>query len=293
MILNMTGPNKDISIEFSSASYYQFIANQLKHQLSTFNTGRSKAFDSNDERWVTVVPLLNTIRDSAESLLVLSQYMKLRDCYVISRTIFETTLNTLHILTGHEDIVDRAHKHALQKSVRDLDRVLELNELGIQIGNKLDIQIDSFPEIKEAIEDYTSKSGREITKWTPESIVKRIEIIEEKFGRSVAHILNIAFFAIYRHASEIAHGTVFGALFSIGKYQPPGTINNEHDLQNFKQGMINELVSMTIHLLGTIIVIEASEFDLPSLHQEYRNIVTAIDKNTPEIPKDLIHGSKG
>ena len=53
--------------------------------------------------------LLLAVSDSMESLAILSNFNKTRDCYVTSRVIYETTLNILLILsTDFESMEENA-----------------------------------------------------------------------------------------------------------------------------------------------------------------------------------------
>jgi hypothetical protein len=64
----------------------------------------------------------------------------------------------------------------------------------------------------EALAEFTRKSGAERTTWCDEDIYDRIKIIENRFPGT-----NLSFGAstisIYRHSSEILHGTYFGVRY--------------------------------------------------------------------------------
>ena len=48
------------------------------------------------------------------------------------------------------------------------------------------------------------------------AIDSRIEFVEQEFGETPAKRLHAAYFAIYRHSSEIMHGSFFGAAYFLG-----------------------------------------------------------------------------
>lgn len=68
------------------------------------------------------------------------------------------------------------------------------------------------------LQHFTRNNEREITEWTPENAQGRVEQVYVSFGGQAAKGLALGF-GLYRHASEIAHGTLFGTLFSWGAMQ--------------------------------------------------------------------------
>src|SRR5688500_10920835 len=94
------------------------------------------------------------------------------------------------------------------KALRDLERRVEI--AGAEVVSLLWSGADEIlasRAAQEVLQEYTSKTGREITSWTPETVKERLEAIDRRFGRDTARGL-IFGILIYRHASEIAHGTL-------------------------------------------------------------------------------------
>ena len=78
---------------------------------------------------------MNGILDSCDSLILLSQrpkgkFPKIRDSFIISRTIIETIINVTFIFAKGEEASKQAEKHWLQRTIRDLDR-------GIKVGDQI------------------------------------------------------------------------------------------------------------------------------------------------------------
>jgi hypothetical protein len=167
----------------------------------------SALLDESGERWRVLIPLSYSMQDSCETISLLATHGKLRDCFVIARTVFETIINFCFIC-GEGDEAARAEAHARQKAYRDLQRELEINQRKLSVQWTGQIDLSNNPEIVEAIAEFTSSKGREIRSWTPETIKERIEAIEARYGSKVAINLQFAYLAIYRHSSEIAHGTL-------------------------------------------------------------------------------------
>src|SRR5205807_4645398 len=131
---------------------------------------------------------------------------------------FEAIVNTCFIMAEGKAAADRARRHAHQKSYRDLDR--EICGTGLRLVSTAKDEQASNPGLQADLALFTHRNGRENIQWTDENIPERIATIERKYGRASATGLRFALFAIYRHSSEIAHGSLFGALFSLGLTLP-------------------------------------------------------------------------
>ena len=77
------------------------------------------------------------------------------------------------------------------------------------------VDLSKNPDLENALRKFTNKKGREKRKWTTENIEKGIEIIEKKYGSEVSGNFVFGFTSIYRHASEIIHGTFLGPYFQL------------------------------------------------------------------------------
>jgi hypothetical protein len=160
-----------------------------------------------------------SIIDSCQSLFILAAHRKMRDCFICARAIFDNALNIGYYSVKGEETINLAYDHALQKSYRDLRREIEIKDIKLIIGLK---DINSIPKsdrLRKSLEEFTSKKGLEIRNWTDDNIYKKIELINEKFGDGVGVPFTMAFYYVYRHASEIIHGTIFGAMFNLGMTQ--------------------------------------------------------------------------
>ena len=202
--------------------------------------------------WLIAAPSSFAIFFSIESLLILARMGKTGDCFVLARVIFETIINICFVFAGGDGTAERAMRYAKQKGSRDLSRMMAIG------GSKLSLKweaidgVDLPDDISEALQEFTSKKGREIRKWTPQSIKQKIELIDKKYGSETTKRLFFPFFAIYRHASEIAHGTFFGVMFSMGLTDPKGLPKSEAELvdkQTANLTMILLMISMSISSL--------------------------------------------
>jgi len=214
--------SKENSDEFGSADatnrLWIFYKNQIDLLRQTYKIYPEKL----TEVGRVIYPLIYSAIDTSESILFLAQRGKVRDCYFLARTAFETIVNISFICAKGEEAAKRAKRHAIQKSYRDLSRKVDINGFNLSLQWTGEINIYDDPELLEAIAEFTSKKGREIKNWTPENLQEQIESINLRFGNGISGNFQFAFISIYRHASEIAHGTFFGALFSLGLTTPGG-----------------------------------------------------------------------
>ena len=88
-----------------------------------------------------------------------------------------------------------------------------------------------------------------------------MEAIDLRFGHDAARGL-IFGILIYRRASEIAHGTLFGALFSWGALTPGRPLQSVSDMQSFRIGQGRLLAMLTAYALESLIRILAGELGL-------------------------------
>lgn len=158
---------------------------------------------------------------SANSLLTLTEEANLsvRDCFPIARSIVESAINAAFILAKGPEAADRAIRHARQKSYRDLARSWNVGNTAIEMRWTGEVPPDERAELEALVAEFTDARGREMD-WSDESLRQKLVVIEENFSSDAALLLNGAAFLIYRVASEVTHGSYFGALFFWGMTRP-------------------------------------------------------------------------
>lgn len=107
-------------------------------------------------------------------------------------------------------------------------------------------------ELSEALREFTTKSGKERTEWTEENVTERLNVIASVHGEKAGTALHCCIFAVYRHASDILHGTLFGSLFSLGLTGPGKAEVISHRLDTFN--MLFLLLGMSVKALITVLV---------------------------------------
>lgn len=162
----------------------------------------------------TIKIMLQSIGISIHSILKLTEEvdMGIKDCFGIARTVSEMSINVAYITSSNVEIAKRAQTHAFQKTYRDLERSSQNNVVQIEVaatGIPAPEDIEGLPE---ALSMFTSKNGREIRAWSPKSLDEKIEQIGE-FHHKAAQSLTVSRFSIYRHSSELLHGSYFGVKY--------------------------------------------------------------------------------
>lgn len=249
-------------------------------QIELLEQARISVRQERGERWSVLSPLLFAVCETSGSVLSLAHTGKVRDCYILARTCFETIINICFICAKGEEAVKRAKNHALQKAYRDLNREVDINGQKLTLNWSGDVKPESNPELQAALSEFTSKKGREITSWTPETIQEQIKTINARYGERVSMDLQFALLAIYRHASDIAHGTFFGALFALGLTSPSGPPKSPEELQKHLGQNLSMLLMMLGGATSALLMVLAEE--IPSL----ANLVTESTKEIAELQNE-------
>jgi hypothetical protein len=198
-----------------------------------------------------VLPLMmQSAGSSCHTILMLSQAPELpvRDCFPIARAIVEMIINVCYILAEGEDVAARMETHAFQKSFRDLNRTSNVAGMTINLGYRDAPDASSIPGMPEALAEFSTRKGDERRTWTEESLESRLSTIADKFGTKIGTPLHVAQFAIYRHSSEILHGTFFGCLYFFGATQPGFQRTGSHA----SEVLLNHLLLILFNLVMTI-----------------------------------------
>ena len=191
--------------------------------------------------------------------------LALRDAYVIARVIYETSVNACFLLTEPEKLSERASTHAKQKALRNLVRAIELAGTSIfEFKAQGAEELLGNPTHQDWLKEFTSKSGREITAWTPENVQQRLEAVYVKFGHEQTRGLAFGLL-MYRNASEIAHGTLFGTLFSWGAMEPSRPLKSPSDLASFRRSELRHLLKLVSFSLESVVQIIGALVNVPDI----------------------------
>ncbi|NOQ26391.1 MAG: hypothetical protein GQ564_13615 [Bacteroidales bacterium] len=174
-------------------------------------------------------PILTLNETTLRSIILLAENNHHRDLIILSRPFLEAVINVGFICAQGEKAVVDSKKYAYQKGYRDLFRDININ--GFEIKSGFTEFITEFEkaapeEMKRALSDFTTKKGKEIMSWSPESTKSKVEMIGQVYGEYVNGLLTFTFFSIYRDVSEILHSNYYGVRLYLGMQQK--------DLTSFK-----------------------------------------------------------
>jgi hypothetical protein len=170
------------------------------------------------------VPLmLQAAGSSSNTIVRLSDApgLQTRDCYSIARSVVEIAVNICYIFAKGAPAAELAQRHARQKAYQDLMRESNIGDSHISLECTGRPDASSIEKMEADIAEFTAKGGRE-KGWVDASIDDRIKTVGNRFGNSVLNRLHFARFMVYRHSSEVLHGTLFSAMHFFGATTPTG-----------------------------------------------------------------------
>jgi uncharacterized protein DUF5677 len=166
----------------------------------------------------TYQKLLRSLEVSISSLLRLTSKTDehVRDCFSISRSIVETSINAAFIAAGGKSAAEEARKHSLRRSYQDLEHRLDIGSIALGHRSKALDDPDRLEDMRRTLEKMNVDLTTQRREWTHLSAPKRLEVVLEKLGDHVANLLAYSYFMIYREASEVLHGSIYGCFLSHG-----------------------------------------------------------------------------
>ncbi len=174
------------------------------------------AMERADDVGTVLAPMLLCLCEDQQafSLAVTSHHGRL--AMISARAIFECSVNAMRIAVGGLETARLAQRHAAQKTFRDLDRRQEI--AGSVVGVRHPMADAAVPPpLVAAISEFSTKSGKEKRDWLDESIEEKLALIAGSESPARATCFSMAILGIYRHSSEILHGSFCGAIYSLGE----------------------------------------------------------------------------
>jgi hypothetical protein len=221
-----------------------------------------------------IVLMIQALGVSIHSILRLTEHidMSIRDCFGIARSASELAVNIGYITASPISVAERARQHAMQKSYRDLERTGSVGGASFKISRSKIPSPASIPGMQAALAAFTDKKGREIRDWTDENIDKRIETVAAHLSRDASLSLSGSVVSIYRHGSELLHGTYFGVV-----HYWTGSGSHGQGRAGFEKLWLNEhfITVFTATFFGAAGVVEAccARFKIPSLRELQMELV--------------------
>lgn len=170
-----------------------------------------------NERVNSLYLLLYSMHDTAESVGILMANQKINESYMMARALLERIVNYVFLLYCDEEDFKRYLSYTKQKSYRILKKNIKVGELMAELRWTGSYNLDNDPELKKAVNLFTSKKGKTITRWRSKTLIDMLEIISKNSNTDIRPLM-LGLLAIYDDASEALHGTIYGTIFQIGLF---------------------------------------------------------------------------
>jgi hypothetical protein len=210
-----------------------------------------------DTRLGSLYLLLFSMTYTGSSISYLAEGMRaencfINECYMLARSLIERIINYLYLLYCEEEEYKSYLQYTKQKGFRVLNRSFTVGDSEVALKTSESINLEGYPEIAEAVERFTSKKGKTITRWTKSSISDMLETIKTKGNIDIRYLM-LAVLDIYDDASEALHGTIYGATFHIGHYygKLPKSKEELKESINRQLSSLFLMLSTSIHTLIT------------------------------------------
>ena len=273
---------------FGAAEGIKELLDGLSSQLDLLNQARFIIGEQSDEVWHTIYPLIWSVEDSSQSIIILARAGKMRDCMIIARGVLEAIINISFICVKGKKVAKRAYRHYMQKSIRGIIQDIDFKERYLGEVYSIKFEPNKSPVIKAAVDEFTGKKGREITAWIPESLQARVDAIAEKYGKKLSKPLEVVIDSIYRDSSELIHGTFYGAMFSFGWAKvPKELLSPPVSLKEYYQEHISMVLFLISGAISTLIKILSKELPLKQISDESHKLyIKSGHKFFPDLAKE-------
>lgn len=216
----------------------------------------------------TILIMMDGVNTSIKSIFILTRNIDpcIRDCYGITRSVCEGSINIAYILTSGNEIASRARRHGMQKSYRDLSRIENIS--GFKINYPDLPPLHDIPGMQKAIDEFTRRNGTEITEWSGLNLTSKVDAIVAKYpGLKLS--LQGSISGLYRTSSELLHGTFAGAelFWTAGNSSSP--ISSEFEIAWAQYHLVSIFTSVWASVLPMLEVVD-EEFNIPVLRHRKR-----------------------
>jgi hypothetical protein len=251
------------------------------HHLLQYRDGNA-SLPANANRTVleVVIAMIHVSGVSGHSILRLTEEIGLqaRDGYPIARSVVESAINIAFVMAEGEPVASRAKRHAQQKSFRDLNRTSTIAGQTFTLGWSGQLDPIEIKRLTALAEEFSTKAGREKRDWIDRSVDDRIATVARRFGEQTSTLIHAAMLMVYRHASEILHGTYFAALFFWGVTRPGERPATADDLRVTMADHQFAVLCSTLLANTTMLECAGKYFSLPDIVKRSAEILDRLHK---------------
>ena len=210
--------------------------------------------------------LLGTL-DSMDTLGLLANHTKTRDCYVISRMVYESIVNVMYILATDFKAMDEMIEYTVKKTQFESARSTATDSEAVFMVFDGEKHTVGFANNK----PFDMKGDPRDWAKTDDTINKKLIAINKKFGKNATRPLQLAQLVIYRISSDIAHGTLYGMKHSMGLVHGKDfkDFDEEHMLtHNFS--VLTTLLMVVTQAMYPLISNLAKDLKLENFEKDFR-----------------------
>ena len=168
-------------------------------------------------RIVSLYHLLMSIYITGNAINLLAINNFLGESYMLARALLEKLINYMYLLVCEEKEYKRYLAYTKQKSYRILNRSFIVGDQKAELKWTGSINLDDYPELKEAVNEFTNSKGKAIKSkmWSSLSLADRLAIIRDQSKIKIDGMM-LSTLGIYDDASEALHGSLYGVTFNYG-----------------------------------------------------------------------------
>jgi hypothetical protein len=158
------------------------------------------------------------ITDHAIHLLATNNF--LGESYMLARSLLEKLINYMYLLVCDEKEYEKYLAYTKQKGYRILDRSLTVGEQKVALRRTGSVNLDDYPELKDAVNEFTSSKGKAVKSkmWTSVSLADRLATIRDQAAIKIEGLM-FSILGVYDDASEALHGSLYGVTFNYGFFE--------------------------------------------------------------------------
>lgn len=225
------------------------------------------------------------ITGNAINLLALNNFLS--ESYMLARALLEKLINYMYVLVCEEDEYQKYLNYTKQKGYRILNRSFIVGEQKAELKWSGSVNLDDNPELREAVNQFTSGKGKAITRWTSLSPAERLNVIRDK-GNIKIEGLMLSTLGIWDDASEALHGTLYGAAFHFGFFEGK-TLRKVEDLaETYRNRLLflffalGTCIASLFELVSYVYTIEKSKDIAQQSQAALRELQKSIDQYKPD-----------
>lgn len=227
-----------------------------------------------NERVDSIYLLLFSMHDTAQSVSILAANQKINEAYMLARALLEKIVNYIFLLYCDEEDYKKYLLYTKQKSYTNLRKYIKVGESIAELKWTGKFDLESDPELKKAVNLFTSEKGKPIRRWTNKNIAKMLNLIEKKSDIDIRPLM-LTMLAIYDDASEALHGTLYGTIFQIGIFSA-GNRKTKKQIVSSVHGQLSLLFLALGSCIDSLIVAVNKVFPIKEITERSKENLDAL-----------------